>query len=53
MGDFAIIHARTRYTTADGNQGPGATPTPGAQNGRWLACRRTFRVTKNRHSGRE
>jgi ketosteroid isomerase-like protein len=38
MGDFAIIHARTRYTTADGNQGSGCyTDVWARQNGRWLA----------------
>jgi ketosteroid isomerase-like protein len=38
MGDFAIIHARTRYTTADGNQGSGCyTDVWARQNGHWLA----------------
>ena len=38
MGDFAIIHARTRYTTADGNQGSGCyTDVWARQTGRWLA----------------
>jgi ketosteroid isomerase-like protein len=38
MGDFAIIHARTGYTTADGNQGSGRyTDVWARQNGRWLA----------------
>ena len=38
MGDFAIIHARTRYTTAEGNQGSGCyTDVWARQNGRWLA----------------
>ena len=38
MGDFAIIHARTRYTTADGYQGSGCyTDVWARQNGRWLA----------------
>jgi ketosteroid isomerase-like protein len=38
MGDFAIIHARTRYTTADGNLGSGCyTDVWARQNGRWLA----------------
>jgi ketosteroid isomerase-like protein len=38
MGDFAIIHARTRYTTADGHQGSGCyTDVWARQNGRWLA----------------
>ena len=38
MGDFAIIHARTRYATADANQGSGCyTDVWARQNGRWLA----------------
>ena len=38
MGDFAIIHARTSYTTADGQQGSGRyTDVWARQNGRWLA----------------
>src|SRR5712671_3761161 len=38
MGDFAIIHARTRYTTADGSQASGCyTDVWARQNGRWLA----------------
>jgi ketosteroid isomerase-like protein len=38
MGDFAIIHARTSYTTADGNRGSGRyTDVWARQNGRWLA----------------
>jgi ketosteroid isomerase-like protein len=38
MGDFAIIHARTSYTTADGIQGLGRyTDVWARQNGRWLA----------------
>ena len=38
MGDFAIIHARTRYTTADGDLGSGCyTDVWARQNGRWLA----------------
>jgi ketosteroid isomerase-like protein len=38
MDDFAIIHARTRYTTAEGNQGSGCyTDVWARQNGRWLA----------------
>ena len=38
MGDFAIIHAATRYTTADGQQGSGRyTDCWARQNGRWLA----------------
>jgi ketosteroid isomerase-like protein len=38
MGDFAIIHAATRYTTADGQQAFGRyTDCWARQNGRWLA----------------
>jgi len=38
MGDFAIIHAATRYTTADGQQASGRyTDVWARQNGRWLA----------------
>jgi ketosteroid isomerase-like protein len=38
MGDFAIIHARTSYTTADGNHGSGRyTDVWARQDGRWLA----------------
>jgi ketosteroid isomerase-like protein len=38
MGDFAIIHAATRYTTADGKPGAGRyTDCWARQNGRWLA----------------
>jgi ketosteroid isomerase-like protein len=38
MGDFAIIHAATRYTTADGQQGSGRyTDCWARQNGKWLA----------------
>jgi len=38
MGDFAIIHARTSYTTADGQQASGRyTDCWARQNGRWLA----------------
>ena len=38
MGDFAIIRAATRYTTADGQQGSGRyTDCWARQNGRWLA----------------
>ena len=38
MGDFAIIHARTSYTTADGQQAFGRyTDVWARQNGRWLA----------------
>jgi ketosteroid isomerase-like protein len=38
IGDFAIIHARTSYTTADGKQAFGRyTDCWARQNGRWLA----------------
>jgi ketosteroid isomerase-like protein len=38
MGDFAIIHAATRYTTADGKPTSGRyTDCWARQNGRWLA----------------
>jgi ketosteroid isomerase-like protein len=38
MGDFAIIHAATRYTTLDGQQASGRyTDCWARQNGRWLA----------------
>jgi ketosteroid isomerase-like protein len=38
MGDFAIIHARTSYTTADGQQAFGRyTDCWARQNGHWLA----------------
>jgi ketosteroid isomerase-like protein len=38
MGDFAIIHARTSYTMADGQQAHGRyTDCWARQNGRWLA----------------
>jgi ketosteroid isomerase-like protein len=38
LGDFAIIHARTSYTTADGTPGAGCyTDCWARQNGRWLA----------------
>ena len=38
MGDFAIIHAATRYTTADGKPASGRyTDVWARQNGRWLA----------------
>ena len=37
-GDFAIIHARTRYTQADGRAGAGRyTDIWGRRDGRWLA----------------
>ena len=38
MGDFAIIHARTAYTTADGRQALGRyTDVWARRGGRWLA----------------
>jgi ketosteroid isomerase-like protein len=38
LGDFAIIHAATRYTTADGTQAHGRyTDCWAKQNGKWLA----------------
>src|ERR1700682_16927 len=38
MGDFAIIHAATRYTTPDGQQASGRyTDCWARQNDRWLA----------------
>lgn len=38
MGDFAIIHARTSYTTADGKESGGRyTDVWARRNGQWLA----------------
>jgi ketosteroid isomerase-like protein len=38
LGDFAIIHGRTSYTTADGQQTYGRyTDCWAKQNGKWLA----------------
>jgi ketosteroid isomerase-like protein len=38
LGDFAIIHAATSYTTADGQQAHGRyTDCWAKQNGKWLA----------------
>jgi len=38
IGDFAIIHARTSYTTADGQQAHGRyTDCWARQDGHWLA----------------
>ena len=38
MGDFAIIHARTTFTTADGKAGGGRyTDVWARRNGRWVA----------------
>ena len=46
MGDFAIIHARTTYTTADGRSASGRyTDVWARRNGRWLAV--SAHVTRN------
>ena len=46
MGDFAIIHARTTYNTADGRAGSGRyTDVWARRNGRWLAV--SAHVTRN------
>jgi ketosteroid isomerase-like protein len=46
MGDFAIIHARTTYTTADGRSGSGRyTDVWARRGGRWLAV--SAHVTRN------
>jgi hypothetical protein len=38
LGDFAIIHAATSYTTPDGQQAHGRyTDCWARQNGKWLA----------------
>ncbi len=38
LGDFAIIHAATRYTTADGQEAHGRyTDCWAKQDGKWLA----------------
>jgi hypothetical protein len=38
MGDFAIIHARTNYRTADGGEGGGRyTDVWAKRDGKWLA----------------
>jgi len=38
LGDVAIIHARTSYTTADGEQRNGRyTDVWARRNGKWLA----------------
>ena len=38
MGEVAIVHARTTYTTADGSQGAGRyTDVWARRDGRWLA----------------
>jgi len=46
MGDFAIIHASTTYTTADGRSAAGRyTDVWARRNGRWLAV--SAHVTRN------
>ena len=46
MGDFAIIHARTTFTTKDGRQASGRyTDVWARRNGRWLAV--SAHVTRN------
>ena len=46
MGDFAIIHARTTYTTAEGKVGSGRyTDVWARRDGRWLAV--SAHVTRN------
>jgi ketosteroid isomerase-like protein len=46
MGDFAIVHARTTYTGADGRPGSGRyTDVWARRNGRWLAV--SAHVTRN------
>ena len=46
MGDFAIIHARTTYSGADGRAGSGRyTDVWARRNGRWLAV--SAHVTRN------
>ena len=46
MGDFAIIHARTTYTLADGKQASGRyTDVWAKRNGRWVAV--AAHVTRN------
>jgi ketosteroid isomerase-like protein len=46
MGDFAIVHARTTYTTADGRTASGRyTDVWARRNGRWLAV--SAHVTRN------
>ena len=46
MGDFAIIHARTTYQTADGRSAAGRyTDVWARRNGRWLAV--SAHVTRN------
>ena len=46
MGDFAIVHARTTYTTSDGKQGAGRyTDVWARRNGRWRAV--SAHITRN------
>ena len=46
MGDFAIVHARTTYTTADGKAGSGRyTDVWARRDGRWMAV--SAHVTRN------
>jgi ketosteroid isomerase-like protein len=46
MGEFAIVHARTTYTGADGRPGSGRyTDVWARRNGRWLAV--SAHVTRN------
>lgn len=46
MGDFAIIHARTTYTLADGREGKGRyTDVWARRGGKWLAV--SAHVTRN------
>ena len=46
MGDVAIVHARTTYTTSDGQERSGRyTDVWARRNGRWLAV--SAHVTRN------
>ncbi|HEV8346460.1 MAG TPA: nuclear transport factor 2 family protein [Vicinamibacterales bacterium] len=46
MGEFAIVHARTTYTTANGSAGSGRyTDVWALRQGRWLAV--SAHVTRN------
>jgi len=46
MGDFAIVHGRTKYTLPDGGLGSGRyTDVWARRNGRWLAV--SAHVTRN------
>ena len=43
MGDFAIVHARTTFTTLDGRPGSGRyTDIWARRNGRWVAVAAQF-----------